>query len=141
MIKLKKRTLCLALALVIFLSSPFASVQISPVSNLEASGTVDTDGRARSAFYESGKAVVFDRVARVTNANEPIQAFRESTSVVNNRLHKEAEQALQSEQQATWRAYVTEHLRSMTDGGKNSKISCPNLLKDWRDALRPVYFA
>ena len=141
MIKLKKQTLCVTLALVIFLSASFASVQTSPVSNLEISGAVDPDGWTRGAFYESGKAVALDRVANATNANEPIQAFRESTSIVNNRLHKEAERMLQSEQQATWRAYVTEHLRSMTDGGKNSKISSPNLLKDWRDALRPVYFA
>ena len=141
MIKFKKRTLCLVLSLVIFLSSSFASVQTFPASNLEPSGTADTDGWTRGAFYESGKAVALDRAASVTKTNEPIQAFRENTSVVNNRLHKEAGRALQSEQQAAWRAYVTEHLRSMTDGGKNSKISSLNLLKDWRDALRPVYFA
>ena len=141
MIKLKKRAFCLALALVILLSASFASVQTSSVSNFEASETAGSDGRTRNAFYESGKAVALDRVANVTNSNGPIRAFRESASIVDNRLHKEAERVLRSEQQTTWRAYVREHLRSITGGGKNSKIFSPNLLKDRRDALRPVYFA
>ena len=141
MIKLRKRAFCLALALVIFLSASFASVQTSSAGNFGASGTTNSDGRTRGAFYESGKAPALDRAANVTSSNGPIRAFRESTSIVDNRLHKEADRVLQSEQHTTWRAYVKEHLRSISGGGKNSKISSPNLLKDWRDALRPVYFA
>ena len=141
MTRLNKRT-CFTVALVIFLSASFASAQTFSTSFFEVSGTVDHENYdARGTLYESGGIIVLDRTAKVTNAIDEIRAFRENPSVFNNRLHKEAEKALRSKQRATWSMYVTEHSRSMTDGGKNSKISSPNFLKDWRDALRPVYFA
>ena len=141
MIRHKKRT-CLMAMLVIFLSVLFASLQTPSVGSAEVAGTSYPENRrVRSTFYESNGIIVLDRVAKVANTGEEIPAFRENPSVVNNRLHKEAEKAMRSEQRATWRRYVTEHRRSMADGGKNSRISSPNLLKDWRDAMRPVYFA
>ena len=143
MTRLKKRTLCFTAAFVIFFSASCASVQTPSASFIEvSSGAVNPEnGRTHGAFYESGGTIVLDRVAKITDTGEVIRAFRENPSVVNHRLHKEAEKALRSEQRATWRMYVTEHCRSMTDGGKNSRIYAPNLLKDWRDALRPVCFA
>ena len=136
-----KRT-CFMAALVIFLSALLASAETSSASFIEVSGAASPEnGRARDAFYESGGIIALDRAAKVTDAGEIIRAFRENPSVVDSRLRKEAEKALRLEQRATWRTYVAEHRRSMTDGGKNSQISSLYLLKDWRDALRPAYFA
>ena len=141
MTRLKKQT-CLAALLVVFLAASFASTQTSSISYVEFSDTAGSENsRAQGASYESGGIIILDRVAKITDADGQIRVFRENPSVVIHRLHKEAEKALRSEQRATWRVYVTEHRRSMTDGGKNSKISSPNLLRDRRDALRPVYFA
>ena len=138
MIRLKRRTSLTAL-FVIFLSASFASVQTSLVSYVGVSGTTGPENCG--VFYESGGIVALGCVAWTTNSDGLIRVFRESPSIVGNRLNKEAEKTLRSEQRSTWRAYVAEHRRSMTDGGKSSKISSPYLLKDWCDALSPVYFS
>ena len=141
MLRLKKRT-CLMAMFVILLSVSFVYLQAPSVSYVKASRATGSDNCwARDASYESGGFIALGRTATLSDTYESLRALRESSSFFNHRFHKEAEKTLLSEQQEAWRAYVAEYRRSTTDGGKNSKITSPNHLKDWRDALRPAYFS
>jgi hypothetical protein len=117
------------MAFVILFSASRASAQTISGSYFEESGK----------FYESVRRTFVIRCVRNTNADDILEILANSY-YANHKLYKEAKTALRSEQRAAWRTYVTEHRRSMTEGGKNAIKSSPNIFRDWRDALRPVYF-
>ncbi len=60
-----------------------------------------------------------------------------AASAVDRRLHKDAERASREAMRHAYRAYVVQSIRDVTEGGKNV-FAEPDLLRDWRDALRPI---
>jgi hypothetical protein len=53
------------------------------------------------------------------------------------RFRRDAEKASREAMRHTYAAYVVQSVRDVTEGGKNV-FNEPDLLMDWRDALRPI---
>ena len=58
-------------------------------------------------------------------------------SKMDSRLRKDAEKASREAIRHAYRSYVAQFVREATEGGKNV-FNEPDLLIDWRDALRPI---
>jgi hypothetical protein len=88
----------------------------------ELAGYLSFDCRARtrlSEFYGGDKAAC------------------QIASAAERRFRKDAENASREAMRHTYTAYVARSVREVTEGGKNV-FNEPDLLMDWRDALRPI---
>jgi hypothetical protein len=75
------------------------------------------------------------------DSEDELKSQGENTSDLDRVMNKDASTAQRSELLASWKTYVNEYCRSITEGGKNSTLSSANLFKNWRDALRPPIYA
>ncbi|MDL2263277.1 hypothetical protein LJC31_01350 [Synergistaceae bacterium OttesenSCG-928-I11] len=89
--------------------------------------------------YELAGHYSFDRRTR-TRSGELYgvdETAWSTATAVDRRFHKDAEKASREAMRHAYRAYVVQSVREVTEGGKNV-FAEPDLLLNWRDALRPI---
>ena len=92
-----------------------------------------------SPRYELAGHYSFDRRTR-TRSGELYgvdEAAWSTATAVDRRFHKDAEKASREAIRHAYRAYIVQSVREVTEGGKNV-FAEPDLLLNWRDALRPI---
>ncbi|MDR1471309.1 MAG: hypothetical protein LBS75_02190 [Synergistaceae bacterium] len=108
---------------------------------LGSGSSSDMPQEGQNKFYDAAAGYAIARHPRIEEIHEVMKSPRGLLSRIERRMDREAAVTPRSARRNALRAYLAEHDRSITAGGKNSIISSANILKSWRDALRPLYHA
>ncbi len=134
-----------ALSVFSFSAAPadaFADAEFLQVSRTPAPCRAETNDLPPSTHYapprhELAGHYSFARRTRSSELYGVSETEWSAASAVDRRLHKDAEKASREAIRHAYRAYVIQSIREATEGGKDV-FAEPDLLRDWRDALRPI---
>jgi hypothetical protein len=131
-------TVALVILAVMSIISCYPSMDAPSINPVTGGGLAH---QAAEKYFDilSGPSMEIVTEARGNRAS--LQDLSGGASDVERRMNKDARNTISSIQRITWKTYTAQYSASISAGGKNSIISSPNILEEWRAAIRSVYYS